>query len=471
METSATTIVVPPTAEEQRIASIADSINLADPSLTVTYGTEAMQGISRFADDLLSRVQAKDSGELGESLTNLMLKVKDVNVSEVMGSPGFLQSLPLVGSLFSSAKRTVAKFNTLSEQIEIIVDKLDEAMIGLLRDIETLEMLYEHNARFHAELTAYIEAGKRKLEEARTVELPRLKAQADASGDLMEAQQVRDLSEQINRFERRLHDLQLSRTITVQTAPQIRIIQSNNRTLAEKIQTSILATIPIWKSQMVLALSLHGQKNAAALQKTVSDTTNDMLRSNAELLEQAAVDTAREVERSVVDIETLREVHEKLIGTIEETLRIAQEGRERRAAAEKELAVMETELKDRLTSLAARKSHPERKRGRAPPDRAAPAPGCNPCTKAKRNIQWSDRTPRNRRIRFGMRYVGSSSVSSFISARSSLGRFCLPMFRKYIRARPLLASTLALSASSRAAHPGNRRGSSPPYPARGWPSC
>ena len=220
METSATTIVVPPTAEEQRIASIADSINLADPSLTVTYGTEAMQGISRFADDLLSRVQAKDSGELGESLTNLMLKVKDVNVSEVMGSPGFLQSLPLVGSLFSSAKRTVAKFNTLSEQIEIIVDKLDEAMIGLLRDIETLEMLYEHNARFHAELTAYIEAGKRKLEEARTVELPRLKAQADASGDLMEAQQVRDLSEQINRFERRLHDLQLSRTITVQTAPQ-----------------------------------------------------------------------------------------------------------------------------------------------------------------------------------------------------------------------------------------------------------
>ena len=355
METSATTIVVPPTAEEQRIASIADSINLADPSLTVTYGTEAMQGISRFADDLLSRVQAKDSGELGESLTNLMLKVKDVNVSEVMGSPGFLQSLPLVGSLFSSAKRTVAKFNTLSEQIEIIVDKLDEAMIGLLRDIETLEMLYEHNARFHAELTAYIEAGKRKLEEARTVELPRLKAQADASGDLMEAQQVRDLSEQINRFERRLHDLQLSRTITV----QIRIIQSNNRTLAEKIQTSILATIPIWKSQMVLALSLHGQKNAAALQKTVSDTTNDMLRGNAELLEQAAVDTAREVERSVVDIETLREVHGKLIGTIEETLRIAQEGRERRAAAEKELAVMETELKDRLTSLAARKSREE----------------------------------------------------------------------------------------------------------------
>ena len=189
--------------------------------------------------------------------------------------------------------------------------------------------------------------------------LPRLKAQADASGDLMEAQQVRDLSEQINRFERRLHDLQLSRTITVQTAPQIRIIQSNNRTLAEKIQTSILATIPIWKSQMVLALSLHGQKNAAALQKTVSDTTNDMLRSNAELLEQAAVDTAREVERSVVDIETLREVHEKLIGTIEETLRIAQEGRERRAAAEKELAIMETELKDRLTSLAARKSREE----------------------------------------------------------------------------------------------------------------
>ena len=345
-----------PAVVEQRVTDIEKAINLADPSLTVTYGTETMQDISRFADDLLGRVQAKDSGEVGQTLTDLMLKVKDVNVQEIGEKPGILERLPVIGSLFNSMERTVAKFKTLSEQVEVITDKLDQAMVGLLYDIEVLEKLYQHNEKFHYDLSAYIEAGKRKVEQARNVDLPKLKEQADASGDPMEAQKVRDFAEQVNRFERRLHDLQLSRTITVQTAPQIRLIQSNNRTLAEKIQTSILSTIPIWKSQMVLALSLHGQKNAAMLQKSVSDTTNEMLRKNAELLQQASVDTAREVERSVVDIETLRDVHAKLISTIEETLRIAQDGRDKRMAAEKELAGMETELKARLTALGAQKT-------------------------------------------------------------------------------------------------------------------
>lgn len=360
---NASTPAVPATPataiDEGRIAHISETINLADPSLTVTFGAETMQNISHFADDLLARVQAKDSGELGETLTSLMVQVKDVDVSEVTREPSLLQSLPLVGSLFNSAKRTVAKFKTLAGQIEVISDKLDQSMIGLLRDIEMLETLYTHNEQFHYELSAHIEAGKRKLEEARSVEFPRLKALAEASGDPMEAQKVRDFSEQINRFERRLHDLQLSRTITIQTAPQIRLIQSNNRTLAEKIQAGILTTIPIWKSQMVLALSLQGQSNAAALQKSIADTTNEMLRKNADMLGQASTSTAREVERSIVDMETLRHVHKELLGTIEETLRITQEGREKRAAAEKELASMETELKGRLTALAARKNQEE----------------------------------------------------------------------------------------------------------------
>ena len=345
-----------PAPGERRVADIANAINLADPTLMVTYGTQTMQDISRFADDLLSRVQSKDSGEVGETLTNLMVRVKDIDVSEMGKKPGFLERIPFVGSLFNSVERTVASFKTLSEQVGVISDKLDQSMVGLLHDIEILEQLYKHNEGFHYELAAHIEAGKRKMEEARATDLPKLQAEAEASGNALDAQKVRDFAEQINRFERRLHDLELSRTITMQTAPQIRLIQSNNQALAQKIQTSILATIPIWKSQMVLALSLHSQRNAAKIQKEVADTTNDMLRKNAAMLEHASVETAREVERAIVDIETLRDVHGKLVSTIEETLRIAQEGRQKRISVEKELLGMENELKGRLTSLAALKT-------------------------------------------------------------------------------------------------------------------
>ena len=341
-----------PVESAERITALAAAINLEDPAVSVTFGTETMNNIAHFADGLLEQVRAKDAGPVGNDLTDLMLKVKDVDFESLAADKkGFLESIPVVGSLFNSAERTIAKFKTLSEQVEIITGKLDEAMVGLLRDIEVLEQLYEHNKKFHQDLTVCIEAGKQRLEKARAEELPRL--QAEVGDDAMAAQRVRDFAERINRFERRLHDLQISRTITVQTAPQIRLIQNNNQTLAEKIQTGILSTIPIWKSQMVLALSLHGQQKAAALQKNVADTTNDLLRKNAAMLEGAAVETAKQVERSMVDVETLREVHQKLIGTIEETLRIAQEGRERRRSVEKELAGMEDELRIRLTNLAA----------------------------------------------------------------------------------------------------------------------
>lgn len=346
-----------PMGNEKRIEAIVRNINFGDAALNVTYGADTMLEISRFADDLLARVQAKDSGQVGETLTDLMVKVKGIDVTEIAGGkPSFMANIPVIGSLFNSAQRTIAKFNTLSEQISVISDKLEEAMVGLLHDVSVLDQLYKHNEKFHGELVSYIEAGKRKIEEAGNVDLPQLRKAAEESGDPMDAQKVRDFAEQVNRFERRVHDLQLSRTITVQTAPQIRLIQSNNQTLAEKIQTSILTTIPIWKSQMVLALSLQGQQNAAQLQKTVADTTNDMLRKNADMLEQAAVTTAKEVERSVVDIETLRDVHGKLVSTIEETLRIAREGREKRAAVEQELSGMENQLKEQLTAFAARKT-------------------------------------------------------------------------------------------------------------------
>lgn len=344
-------------AVSSHVRDLAASINLNDPALTLTYGAETMNGISRFADDLLGRVRAKDAGPVGETLTDLLVKVKDADLSALSeGKKSFLESIPLVGSLFNSTRRSVAKFDTLAEQVESIAAKLDETMVSLLKDIEILEQLYDHNRSFHNDLSAYIEAGRVRLEEARTVELPALQEQAAASGDNMDAQKVRDFAEKLNRFERRLHDLQLSRTITIQTAPQIRLIQSNDQTLAEKIQASILTTIPIWKSQMVLALSLYGQRGAAALQKEVSDTTNALLRQNAQMLESASVETAREVERAVVDVETLRDVQARLVSTIEQTLQIAEEGRTKRLSVEKELQSMEGELRRQLTSLAERKS-------------------------------------------------------------------------------------------------------------------
>ncbi len=344
-------------AEAARVRELAASINLEDPALTLTYGAESMNGISRFADDLLGRVRAKDAGPVGETLTDLLVKVKDADLSALsQGKKGFLESIPLIGALFNSAERSIAKFDTLSGQVEDIAAKLDEAMVALLRDIEVLEQLYEHNRSFHNDLSVYIEAGQERLDAARAQELPRLQEEAAQSKDSMDAQKVRDFAEKLNRFERRLHDLKLSRTITVQTAPQIRMIQNNDQTLAEKIQTSILTTIPIWKSQMVLALSLHGQRGAAMLQKEVSDTTNSLLRQNAEMLETASVETAREVERSVVDVETLRDVQQRLVSTIEQTLQIAEEGRTKRLSVEKELQGMESTLREQLSSLASRKN-------------------------------------------------------------------------------------------------------------------
>ncbi len=346
-----------PPALQQKAQDLAQTIKLDDPTLTVTYGTDTMKEIAGFADNLLGRVRAKDAGPVGDALTELVLKVKGLDLEKLSkGEKSFLERIPFIGQFFNSLNRQLTSFKTMTDQVEVISHKLEEAMVGLLRDVAMLEELYKHNQTSHQSLSMYIEAGRARLAKARDEELPKLQEEAKASSDTLAAQKVRDFAESINRFERRLHDLQLSRTITLQTAPQIRLIQSNNQTLAEKIQTSILATIPIWKSQMVLALSLHGQRSAAKLQREVADTTNQLLEKNAEMLESATLETAREVERSVVDIQTLRNVHGKLLSTIEETLRIAQEGRAQRISVEKELVVMEHDLKDRLTALAARKA-------------------------------------------------------------------------------------------------------------------
>ena len=294
---------------------------------------------------------------MGDSLQELMLKVKDIDVTEI-ASPrkSVLSSIPLIGSLFGSVEKTLARFDTLLDQVEGISAHLEDAMLGLLKDIQVLEQLYGYNQSFYEDLTAAIMAGERRLQKAREEELPRIEEEARKSGNALDAQKVHDFAERLNRFERRLHDLRLSRTITLQTAPQIRMIQSNNQTLAEKIQTSILATIPVWKNQLVLALSIHGQHKAAQLQKEVADTTNALLRKNAEMLQTSSTAAAREVERSIVDVETLRDVQSRLIATIEETMTIAREGRARRMEVERELVSMEEDLKTKLTALAGQKN-------------------------------------------------------------------------------------------------------------------
>ncbi|MBO5490258.1 MAG: toxic anion resistance protein [Desulfovibrio sp.] len=342
---------------EAKVREAAAAIDFNDPTLTLSYGAKTMEDIAKFADSLLGNVRVKDSGPVGENLAELMLKVKDVNLEAISGEKkGFLESLPLVGRFFNAVERTVQQFDTVLAQVDGISEKLEDAKFGLLKDIEVLEQLYAHNRTFYENLSAHIQAGEECLARARAEELPRLEAEAQAQPGSLAAQNLRDYAERLNRFERRLHDLKLSRTITLQTAPQIRMLQSNDQTLAEKIQTSILATIPIWKNQMVLALSIHGQRAAARLQKDVADTTNSLLVKNAEMLQQSTVETAREVERSIVDLESLKAVHQKLLATIEETMNIAREGRERRRATEKELETMESDLRSQLLGMAGQKS-------------------------------------------------------------------------------------------------------------------
>lgn len=337
-------------AEQAQVNNIVEEININDPVFSLAFGAKTMNSISQFSESLMQEVRAKDAGVIGAQLTDLLMKIKQVDISAFEQKPGFLASLPLLGSLFNRIERTMLEYQTLAKQVDTITEKLNEAMVDLLRNISVLEILFDRNRDVFQQITLHIIAGKQKLEQIKQNELPVLQAQA--TSDPMNAQRLRDLLESIQRFERRLHDLMLSRTIAMQSAPQIRLMQSNSQSLAEKIQSSILSTIPVWKSQIALSMSLQTQRQAAKLQKDVADTTNDLLRRNAEMLQTGTLETAREVERSVVDIETLREVQTRLLSTIEDSVKIATDARQRRAEVEKELVTMENDLRSRLASIA-----------------------------------------------------------------------------------------------------------------------
>ena len=333
-------------AELAKVQSIKDSINMMDTNVALSYGAPAQKEIAQFSDSILSKVRTKDSGEVGVLLNDLVSKVKGFDVTKKSG--GFLSNLPIIGSIVSKADDVMQGYEKLSTQVEKIQAGLDAAKTKLMEDIVMFDTLYQKNLSYFKDLQLYIRAGEEKLDEMRTATLPKLREQAAASGDPMAVQVVSDFEQSVDRFEKKLHDLKLSKTLAIQTAPQIRLIQNNDRVLIDRVQSAIYHTIPLWKNQLVIALGLSRQKETLELQQMVSDATNDLLRRNAEMLKQNSIDTATANERGIVDVETVKKVNEDLISTIEETLRIQREGRQKRQAAEKELVAIEGRLKDAL---------------------------------------------------------------------------------------------------------------------------
>ena len=332
-------------AEKSKVKSIKDGINLMDSSTPLTFGAPAQKEIAQFSDSILSKVRTKDSGEVGELLSSLGTKVKGFNVEE---KRSFVSKIPFIGSLVDKAEDIKSGYDKLSTQVEKIQSGLEKSKIKLMEDIVMFDTLYEKNLQYFKDLQLYIIAGEEKLEEMRTVTLPKLKAQAAAKNDPMAVQVVSDFEQSVDRFEKKIHDLKLSKTLAIQTAPQIRLIQNNDRVVIDRVQSAIYHTIPLWKNQIVIALGLTHQRDVIAMQRELSDATNNLLRRNAEMLKQNSIDTAKENERGIVDIDTVKKVNEDLISTIEETLRIQQEGRQRRAAAEQELVAIEGRLREVL---------------------------------------------------------------------------------------------------------------------------
>ena len=334
--------------ERAQIVKIKDELDLTDSTAVLSYGAPAQKRIAEFSNNVLSQVRTKDSGQVGELLQGLVAQVKGYNPEGGSSGGSFLKKIPIVGSLVEKAEDVKEGYTKLSVQVDRIQGGLEQAKLKMMKDIALFDNLYEQNLEYFKNLQLYIQAGEEKLKEMQEVTLPKLRAQAQASGDPMAVQVVADFEGSVQRFEKKVHDLKVSKTIAIQTAPQIRLIQNNDKALVDRVQTAIYNTIPLWKNQMVIALGLKAQQDTLRLQQAVTNTTNELLKRNAELLKQNTVEVAKENERSIVDVETVREVNDKLISTIEETLRIQQEGRQKRAAAEQELVQIEGRLRDTL---------------------------------------------------------------------------------------------------------------------------
>lgn len=333
--------------ERQQIDTIKDSIDLVNSNAIVQYGSGAQKNIANFSNSVLSTVKSTDPAVAGDLLNDLVKWVKAFE-DENDEDKGFFASLPVVGSLFKKGEALTKSYTTLAAQIDKIQAGLDNQKMTLMKDIAMFDGLYDKNLEYFKQLQLYIQAGEEKIQELNQTTIPKLEAQAQVSDNPMAVQVVQDFKDAVSRFEKKVHDLKISKTIAIQTAPQIRIIQNNDKILVDRIQSAIYNTIPLWKNQMVLALGLGRQKEALEMQQAVSNTTNELLKRNAAMLKQNSHDTAVENERSIVDIETVKQVNEDLISTIEDTLRIQQEGRQKRQAAEAELVQIEDRLREAL---------------------------------------------------------------------------------------------------------------------------
>ena len=334
------------TPEEQKMVNdFATKIDIENTNQILQYGAGTQKKMADFSDTALENVKTQDLGEIGELISNVVGELKDFDVQEEGKFFGFFRKQT------SKIENLKNKYDKAQANVEKITDSLQQHQVRLMKDSAMLDKMYEQNLNYFKELTMYILAGKKKLEETRNGKLAEMKNKAALSGLPEDAQAARDLDEKCNRFEKKLHDLELTRTIAMQTAPQIRLIQNNDTVMVEKIQTTIVNTIPLWKSQMVLALGIAHSAEAAKAQRQVTDVTNELLKKNAEMLHMATVETAKESERGVVDMETLQKTNADLIQTLDDVMRIQMEGRQKRQAAESEMRRMEDELKRKLLEI------------------------------------------------------------------------------------------------------------------------
>ncbi len=343
-------IDVIPEENRAKAYQLAEQIDPTNHQAMISYGTPAQSKLLTFSNSMLEHVQKKDVGEVGNIISDLMKKLNELSPDELKpDKPSFFARM--FGKLSGSVQEVLSKYQKTGAQIDRISVKLDRSKNILLSDIVILEKLYETNKDYFQALNVYIAAGEIKLEEIHEKTIPELRKSAESSNDQMKFQEVNDMLQFAERLDKRLHDLKLSREITIQSAPQIRLIQNTNQALVEKIQSSIMTAIPLWKNQVAIALTLIRQKHAVEAQKQVSKTTNDLLLKNSEMLKTNTIETAKENERGLVDIETLKKTQANLISTLEETMRIQEEGRHKRRQAEQELASMENELKQKLLEI------------------------------------------------------------------------------------------------------------------------
>ena len=341
--------------EKAAIDEFLAKVDIEDTTQILQYGTGAQKKISQFSDSVLESVKTKSAGEVGDLLSELVVEIKDFDADV----PESGESKGLFG-IFNSAKKQLQKLINKYNKVEVNIAKIEQELenhkLQMLKDIAIFDSMYEKNLEYFKEISLYIIAGEKKLEELRTVTLPELTKIAEESKEQNDVQKVNDLNNMINRFEKKIYDLKTTRIISIQMAPQIRMIQNNDSELVEKIQSSLINTIPLWKNQIVIALGITNARNALGAQKAVSEMTNDMLKKNSELLKQGTIQIAEESEKAIVDVATLQQTNKDIIATLDKVLEIQAAGREKRNEAEKELVNIEQELKDKLLEIEVKKN-------------------------------------------------------------------------------------------------------------------